>query len=602
MERVQNSYQHVTRDGAAGDEVAVAASRRPSVDAALAMLDAGGNAVDAAVACGFVAGVIEPTETCLAGSGFLLAWDPAAQAATAFDFPPRAPLAARPDMYDVISSADAPSLLGVSAVRGAANTDGILAPGVPGTIAGLLAAHERLGRLPLTRVLEPAIRAAGDGCEIDPYYALEALAHLETLRAQPGAAAIFLDDRGLPPVPAFLGDATLGVPPILCQPDLARTLEIVAARGAAGFYDGEVAAAIERHFAAHGGLITRRDLAAYRPSAGAPVRARYRDVEVLAPASPCGGWTELQILRVLEHFPLAGTDPADPDALHAVAAASRHAFADRYHWFGDPDHVPVPLDGLLSDGYAAEVAAAVRADHPLPQVDPQEGYPWEVLAFRAGGDPWRHEADAARRPDYRPAEPATATGDGHGTTHFAVVDADGMMVSCTHTAGNAFGSKVVAEGTGVLFDAAMTWFNAVPGAANSIAPGKRPLVNMGPLLVLQDGKPRLAIGAPGGRRIIGAVVQVLVNAVDRGLPLQRAVEAPRIDASGASVLASERLGRRALDALRERGHEVVPVREEHVPYSFELARPVGVEIAPDGTRSAGVDALTQGHAAAGRSR
>jgi gamma-glutamyltranspeptidase / glutathione hydrolase len=595
---IERSHQDVRRTPATGDAVAVAAARRESVDAALDMLAAGGNAVDAAVACAFVAGVVEPMETCLAGSGFLLVWDPAEARATAVDFPPRAPLAARADMFEVVSSQDADRLLGVSAVRDDANTEGILAPGVPGTVAGLLAAHERLGRLPRRQVLEPAIRAASDGFAVDGYYALQALDHLETLRAQTDAAAIYLDGRGLPPVPAFLGDATLGVAPLLRQPELARTLELVAERGAAGFYEGEIARSIERHFAEHGGLITREDLAAYRPLVGAPVCARYRGLELMVPASPCGGWTALQILRTLERFGLAGTSVADAGALHAVVAASRRAFADRYHWLGDPDFVPVPLHGLLADAYADETAAAIRAGDPGPSFAAEDGFPWEALAFRATGDPWAHEDEPERRPEFRPAPAASSASERHGTTHMAVVDGDGMMVSCTHTAGNAFGSKVVAAGTGLLFDAAMVWFNAVPGAANSIAPGKRPVVNMAPVLVVDGGRARLTVGAPGGRRIIDAVVQVLVNALDRGLALQDAIGAPRVDASGAAVLASERLGEEALDGLRARGHDVVAVREQHAPFGYEFARPVGVEIAADGRRRAGVDPLTQGHAAA----
>jgi gamma-glutamyltranspeptidase / glutathione hydrolase len=598
MRHIERSYQEVRRRAPSGDEVAVAAARRASVDAALTMLDAGGNAADAAVACGFVAGVVEPMETCLAGSGLLLAWDPGAGRATAVDFPPRAPLAARPDMFEVVPSEDASRLLGVSAVRDDANTEGILAPGVPGTVAGLLAVHERLGRLPRRQVLEPAIRAAADGFAVDGYHALEILDHLETLRAHSDAATIHLDDRGLPPTPAYLGDATLGVPPVLHQPDLARTLELVAERGAEGFYAGETAAAIERHFAAHGGLITREDLAAYEPIVGEPLVVRYRDADVFAPVSPCGAWTALQILRALERLDLSGTSAADPDTLHAVIVASRRAFADRYHWLGDPDHVAVPLRGLLSDGYAGEAAAAIRGGDLGPRFDMPDGFAWEVLAFAATGDPWPHDDDPARRPEYRPPHPATAASDGHGTTHFAVVDGDGMMVSCTHTAGNAFGSKVVAEGTGLLFDAAMVWFNAVPGAANSIAPGKRPLVNMSPLLAVENGRARVTVGAPGGRRIIDAVVQVLANVLDRGLPLQDAMDAPRVDASGAAVLASERLGDDAIAALRARGHDVVAVREEHMPFGYEFARPVGVEVGPYSRRSGAADARTQGHAAA----
>jgi gamma-glutamyltranspeptidase / glutathione hydrolase len=586
MTPTSRSFQEVRRRPAVGAQVAVAAARRESVDAALAMFEAGGNAVDAAVACAFVAGVVEPMETCLAGSGLMLVWDPAAGRSTAVEFPPRAPLAARPDMFEVVPTTAGARLLGVSTVRDDANSEGPLAAGVPGTIAGLLAAHERFGRLPRRQVMEPAIRAASDGFPADAYYALEALDNLELLRAHPDAAAVYLDERGLPPTPAYLGDATLGEPPLIRQHDLARTLEIVAARGADGFYGGEVATAIESHFAEHGGLISRADLAAYRPLVGEPLRASYRGHELLAPRSPCGAWTELQILRALER--------ADGDPLEALVAASRRAFADRYHWLGDPDFVPVPLDGLLSGGYADELAAS----GPAPAFDFDGTPPWEALAFSALGDPWAHDPAPEQRPLFAPAAAAPAGADRHGTTHLAVVDGDGMMVSCTHTAGNAFGSKVVAAGTGVLFDAAMVWFNAVPGAANSIAPGKRPLVNMGPLLAVRDGRARLAVGAPGGRRIIDAVVQVIANALDRGMAIEDALAAPRIDASGSTVLASERLGADALDGLRASGHRVVPVREQHAPFGYEFARPVGVEVGGDGSRRAAADPFTQGHAAA----
>jgi gamma-glutamyltranspeptidase/glutathione hydrolase len=584
------SLQDVRRAAPSGAEVAVAAARPESVEAALAMLDAGGNAVDAAVACGFVAGVVEPMDTCVSGSGFMLISDPSTGEDLSVEFPPRAPLAATPDMFEVVSSEGAARLLGVSVVAGDANAEGVLASGVPGTVAGLLAAHERLGRLPRAQVLEPAIRAAADGFAVDAYYALHALDHLDHLHAQPAAAAIFLDERGRPPVPAFLGATTLGVPPRLRQPDLARTLEIVAARGRDGYYAGEVAAAIERHFAAHGGLITRADLERYRPIVTEPLRGAYRGAEILAPTSPSGALTELQILRALERFP-AGRDA---DALHVLAEVSRAAFADRYHWLGDPDFVDVPLAGLLSDGHADATAARVRAGTPAPRAD---GLPWEVFAFHAAADPWAHDPGEARAPYAAPGRTAVAA-DHHGTTHFAVADGDGMTVSCTHTAGNAFGSKVVAEGTGLLFDAAMVWFNATPGAANSIAPGKRPLVNMGPLVLKRDGRPFLGIGAPGGRRIINALVQVVTGVVDGGLAVQDAIGAPRLDASGAALLASERLGAATLDGLRERGHDVVAVREQHEPFTYEFARPVGVEIAPDGTRRAGVDPFTVGHAAA----
>ena len=405
------SRQRVTRDAPAGREFAVAAARRESVDAAVAMLEAGGNAVDAAVACGFVAGVVEPSDTCLAGSGLMIVSDPAG-ADLAIEFPPRAPAAARPDMYEVVSSAGATKLLGVSVVAGDANADGILAPGVPGTIAGLLAAHERLGRLDREQVMAPAIRAAADGFEVDAYFALQAREALDALRAQPEAAALYLVD-GLPPRPAFLGGTTLAVPPRLRQPELARTLEIVAGQGAAGFYGGEVAAAIEHHFAERGGLLTRADLASYAPLVGEPLRVRYRDCELLVPRSPCGGWTAAQMLRVLERFaPRAATEQS-PEELHVLAGASAYAFADRYAWLGDPDAVPVPLGGLLSDGLCGRDRGADPRGRagPRPRSDRR-------AAVGGAGVPGAGRSVAAR-PAARPPGRVGACGAGDGRARHA---------------------------------------------------------------------------------------------------------------------------------------------------------------------------------------
>ncbi|WP_317259593.1 MULTISPECIES: gamma-glutamyltransferase family protein [Streptomyces] len=569
MSDPRRGAQWVDRRPARGSGAVVAAARSHSTDAALRMLEAGGNAVDAAVACGLVAGVVEPTETTLGGSGFMLVHDPVRSRDWSIEFPARAPRGARPDMFTLAGRQEGTRLVALSAVVDDANVEGPLACGVPATMAGLLAAHEELGRLPRTQVFAPAIELAHNGFVVDSYHALQTLAALPELRAHPDAARIFLTEQGLPPVPAYHGQASLGTGPLLRQQDLGSTLERIADQGRAGLYEGPVARAIGGAFADLGGVLTEQDLASYRPVIGAPLRLRYRDWEVLAPASPCGAWTELQILALLGHFDLghAGTD-----RLHLIAQASRRAFADRYHWLADPDFVRVPLRTLLSESYTGALADRVRADEMAPWTAPGGAPPWEEFAGRAVHHPWPRPGEA---PSYTVASGGGTLNLDHGTTHFSVIDADGMTVSCTHTAANAFGNKIVPPGTGLLFDSAMAWFNASPGAANSIAPGKRPLANMGPLIARRvDGERTIALGAPGGRRIISAVTQVLSNVVDRGLEIQEAISAPRIDASGTAVLVSERVDDAEHEALSLRGYTTVTVSEEHEPFSYELARPV----------------------------
>jgi gamma-glutamyltranspeptidase / glutathione hydrolase len=270
----------------------------------------------------------------------------------------------------------------------------------------------------------------------------------------------------------------------------------------------------------------------------------------------------LQALAVLEHLPLAELGRGTVACLHLVSEALGAAFADRYRLAGDPEFGPVDVDHLLSEDHASELARGILPDRARPLPDA----PCNELAS-------------------------------HGTTHLATIDAGGRIVSCTLTAGNTFGSKFVAAGTGVLFDSGMAWFHPRPGAVNSIAPGKRPLVNMAPVLVSKEGRVRLALGAAGGRRIISAVTQVVIGAVDHGLAIQDAISAPRIDASDRALRLSDRLPRDVADGLRSLGHEVVVVADQHAPFSYELARPAGVAIDETGTRSGGIHPPAQGFVA-----
>jgi gamma-glutamyltranspeptidase / glutathione hydrolase len=503
------SRQTVGRTSVSAVECIAVAARRETVEAGLGVLDEGGNAIDAAVCMAFVAAVVEPSEASIGGSGFMLLHDTGRASSWSVEFPPRAPLEARPDVFESDDDGRA---------------TGALAPCVPGVVGGLCLARERFGTLPLPRLIAPAIELAESGFAVDGYFSLQALAQLDSLRASPGAAAVFLVD-GQPPVAPLASSPN---PPRIRQPDLANTLRTVAADGPGAFYRGEIAAAIERAFQEEGGLITRADLRAYRATVETPLHRAYRGWSILSPRAPCGGWTVLRTLGLLERSPLAELGHGTVEGLHDMIEALRDAFVER--------------DRL---GAAGPVDSDAR----------------------------------------------------HGTTHLNVIDAEGRAAACTLTAGNTFGSKFVADGTGVLFDSGMSWFHRRPGAVNSIAPGKRPLVNMAPLLALSDAGPRLAVGAAGGRRIISAVTQVASAVIDHGMELQDAVSAPRLDAGERQVRLSDRLPEEVVEGLRAHGHDAVTVAEEHAPYSYELARAAAAGIDENGLRSGGIHPFATGFVA-----
>jgi gamma-glutamyltranspeptidase/glutathione hydrolase len=342
-----------------------------------------------------------------------------------------------------------------------------------------------------------------------------------------------------------------------------------------------------------GGILSAEDLHAISPKVTQPRWLSFRGFDIWAPTAPSGGLTELQMLTIWQALH-PEKPPLDDDArrLRGLAETSWHAFADRYHWLGDPDFVDVPEMGLLSKDYASVIAAAIRRGEAPPRLRPEAGLPWEVFAGRAVHDPWRFEGTDRQPPIWRPEGATEAKA---GTTHVSAMDGDGMAVSITHTAANMFGSQVVCERTGFLLDATMGWFNARPGAANSIAGGKRPLANMGPLLITREGRSVAAIGAPGGRRIINAMVQIALNITERGMDATQAVLAPRIDASGSVLLASERLARIAQELEPVCGKAAL-VSEQHQGFGYELARPVTVVRNGDGEISAATDPFVNGHA------
>jgi gamma-glutamyltranspeptidase/glutathione hydrolase len=546
----------------------VVAARDQSVKAGMAMLEQGGNAIDAAVAAALVAGVIEPTETTLAGSGFLLYSD-GESGPWSVDFGPRAPLTASSAMFDIDFDSESSNVLGLAPVVGAGNVNGPTAFGVPRTLLGLLTAHERWGSLDRRVVCEPAIRLATDGFPADTWFLMNALNDLDRLRRDPQAAATFLDSDGLPlgrRSSAHYG-ASVDKHGMVRQPLLASTLEEAAAGSLDDLRDGPIARRLIETANEIGSLLTLADLKGSAPTIERPLSIRFRDVDVWVPTSPGGGITELQILSTWQAlFPSGSPRDDSSDRTRMLALAIRHAFADRYHWLGDPEFVSVPIEGLLSAEYAAVLADLCGSADPDLLISDGEP-PWIKFASEPIHNPWEHSSNCEGEiPVWTPRSASTPTS---GTTHISVADSQGRIVSITHTAANHFGSGIICPRTGLLFDSSMAWFNALPGAANSIRGGARPVANMGPVLLTRDGVSVAALGASGGRRIISAVAQVVINLVDREMSPLEALQAPRIDGSGGELLIHENLADVAsgLDGLNP-----VMVPEGIEAYAIDFAR------------------------------
>ena len=552
----------------------VAAMHPLAAEAGLEMLRRGGNAVDAAAATGFAISVVEPNNSCIAGVGFMLvhlasgAGEYSAGSDVVVEYGPRAPLAARPDMYRVTGPGT-----GISTYQteGDENTHGYRSIAVPGTAAGLCRAHQLMGALPLEQVMEPAIQYAHDGFE--SYWALTLVvaANMKQLQRFPVASDLFLPG-GFPP--GYLSDPSSADEGayVVKQRDLAELLRRISKDGAAAMYEGEVAAAIEEDMRANGGLITRRDLAQRKPEVRTPLRLPYRGrYEILSATAPNGAWTTLQTMNILERFELGSLEFGSAEHLHLFVEAARHAFADRYHYMADPEFADVPLDGLLSKEYAREVAEGIDVDRAGLEDGSGEA-PWARYETRPLHDPWPYEGRP--RPASAPGGSAAAGGD--CTTHFGVADRHGNLVSCTQTAVSSFGSKVMTKGLGILWNNGMIWFNARPGAANSIAPWKRPLVNAAPLLVKRDGKPYASIGSPGGRKVNNANTNVAVHMLDFGMGPQEAITAPRADASGATTQVDARIDSATIERLRRMGHDMEVIPDMAAWYSF--ARPSAIMV------------------------
>jgi gamma-glutamyltranspeptidase/glutathione hydrolase len=502
---------------AEGERGMVVSAQHEASAAGLRILQAGGNAVDAAVAVGYALAVVDPCCGNIGGGGFMLIHR-ADGHDSVVNFRETAPRAARADMY--LDTAGNP-------VRDR-SLYGYLAAGVPGTVMGLDHALTQYGRLGRAQVMAPAIALARDGFVLGEADAAILNAKAERLAADPAAARIFLRRDGSH---YRAGDR-------LVQPDLAATLVLIAEQGPDAFYRGPIAQAVAAASAAQGGLLTAEDFATYAATEAAPIACAYRGYRILSAPPPSAGGTILcEMLNVLSGWDLATSGFGSAITVHRMAETMRHAYVDRNSLLGDPVFVTNPLDRLLSSEHAAAIRAAIDPD--------------KATASTSLG-------------------PGTASHEKPETTHYSVADGDGNAVAVTYTLNGFFGAAVVAPGTGFLLNNEMDDFTTKPGTpnqfglvqaeANAIAPGKRPLSSMTPTVVEQDGRPVFVLGSPGGPRIITAVLETLTNIVDFGLGPDKAVAAPRFHQQWLpDTLFYERGGLTAalLAELTERGYHPV---------------------------------------------
>jgi gamma-glutamyltranspeptidase/glutathione hydrolase len=557
---------------------AVVAAEHPlGAEVGAAILARGGNAVDAAVATAFAMTVVEPFMSSVAGGGTMLVHMARRGETVALDFNVQAPAACHESCYELAEGV-AQDLFPWRRVVGDANIFGPRSVAVPGSVAGLCLALERFGTMELADVLAPAIRLAEDGFAVDWYVALTTAPHCDELAAFPETARTYLRDGHYVYRPPSLAAAD-----VLRQPDLARSLRLIAKDGPRAFYRGAIAQAIHEEIQGRGGFLRKSDLERYEPRVLEPLTIKYRGIELAFSPGATGGPTAAEMLNVLAEFPSARVGHRTPGGLHLRAEALRYAFQDRLRHLGDARAVRVPWHGLASPAHAAEVAAGLRVAGPRSDAKAPDAWAHELAGHLDTGK-------AAKGRSRRRL--ATAASD--CTTHVCTVDRQRNMVSLTNTAVSLFGSRMVVPGTGILLSNGMLWFDPEPGRANSVAAGKRPLVNMVPALGFKRGEPYLTVGAPGGRKIVSAIPQVISNMLDEGDGPQAAIEAPRLHTEGGELWVDERAGERTLAALRRMGHDVVP---KHQTYgTFYFARPLAIRVGKRGLET-GLDHLNTAAAA-----
>lgn len=514
----------------------IAAAQLEAAEAGADVLKSGGNAVDAAIACALVQGVVDPLMTGIAGFGSLGIYFPSKAFHGYIDFHAPAPAAARADMWTDLIEGEARDGYGFI-LKGRVNDIGYQSICVPASLKAYYEAHQEFGVLPWSDIVQPAIEWAERGWMVRPHVhyfwsepsQMGRTSNPERLAFTAAGRKLYCRADG---TPKQVGEW-------VHNPDYAQTLRLIAAQGADVFYQGELAELIVKDMEAHGGLISRADLAGYRPLRRDPLWGSYRGYEIATNQPPGGGIMLVEMLNILENFDLRSIGHNSADYVRLVSEVMKRATADKDRDVGDPDFVGVPLDHLISKDYAAAMAAEIDA-----------GVVADVPRFNSG----------------LPSK---------DTTQVSVVDKDGNCVTMTHSLGMPSG--VITEGVGFFYNGCMGVFDPRPGKASSIAPGKARFSSVCPSIVFRDRRPYLVIGAPGATQIAMGVLQAILNVLDYDMTMTEAVSAPRFSATSNAIDVSNRIPYGVTRALEAKGYEVV-----RSPYTFGFAAVHGVRV--DGDR------------------
>ena len=524
---------------ATGRNGVIATGRAECTEIGLDILKQGGNAVDAAVAVGFALGVCEQQSSGIGGGGFMTVR--LAKGDVFFiDFRDRSAAAASLDMWEIDET---------GAVRNEENKIGGKAVAVPGDVKGLLYALDTWGTLSRGAVMAPAIEMAEDGFTVSHITSRDIKDAYRAIIRYDSTMAIYLDEDGMP---YEAGD-------VITNPDLARTLFLIADQGEEVFYRGEIAEKIVAAVQADGGCLTLEDFADYDIHVTEPVHGTYRGYDIYSSNLPSSGGTIIiEMLNILENFDVGSLDPESPAYFHLLSEVMKLCYADRAKYMGDPEYVDVPVTGLTDKAYARALADVIDLNR-------SQTY--------GAGDPWPFESDS--------------------TTSYSILDAAGNMVVVTKTVDATFASALVAEGTGILLNDTLYDFSTDPDSPNVVAGNKRPLSSMSPTLVVKDGQPVLALGAPGATRIISGVMQVITKVIDHGMDVQDAIDAVRMHDDFGTLILERRVGEDVIDALRSMGHEV---NASEVWFTFPCVQ--AVARLDDGTLRGAADPRRDGKAAA----
>lgn len=485
----------------------VASAHTLASSAGLHVLADGGNAFDAAVTVGSTLSVVEPHMSGIGGVGVGLAYLGSESKVVAIDFAGRAPKAATPSLFDDISK-----------------DTGAIAPLVPGTVAGWLALHEKYGSMDIERLLQPAIHYAENGFPVTHLTSFVISQATSRLRQFPDSASTILGASGKVPNPCSR----------LIMPALASSLRLISTGGADEFYRGELAQRMVLGIQARGGIISEDDFAEYKVDWKTPVEIEYRGYRVITTPPSSAGFQILQILKLMETYERSTPDHMTPDSIHLLAEATKLAITDRIAYGGDPAYITPPIETLLSKGYA--LAQRSRIDNiksaSLPDVRYQSDTPKDSLI---------------------PGDLSSINGE---TTHFAIADRDGNVVSITQTLGAFFGSGMIAGDTGIFLNNGCTWFDE-EGGPNPIGPGKQVSLVLAPTHTLRGNTFHMSLGTTGGYGILNTTPQMLLNSLWYGMDIQQAIDVPRFSCSrGGKLLVEQDFPEDVLRDLSTRGHVV----------------------------------------------